>query len=408
MGGMRVGIDVGGTFTDVVLIDVSGGRTLYAKVLTTPANPAEGVMRGIARILEIAGVTMAHLDYVVHGHGTTIGTNALIERKGAPTGLVTTEGFRDVLEIARIERPDEGLYDFNVDTPAPLVPRSLRLGVRERIGAKGEIVTPLVEEDARRAARLFRENGIRTVAVSTLFSFKNPVHERRIREIFREEHPEALVSLSSEIAPEFREFERTSTTVINAYLAPIVERYLGTLQRLLAETYGEVEIRIMQASGGAVSAEMARSRAVATVNSGPAGGAVGSCFFGRLAGEERLITIDMGGTSFDIGLVDDGKPRITSDGKFEGYPVRVQQVDVHAIGAGGGSIAWIDRGGALCVGPRSAAAEPGPACYGRGGELPTVTDANLVLGRIAPDYFLGGEMRLHPELAASSNRRHDA
>lgn len=405
---MRVGIDVGGTFTDVVLIDDESGKIYYTKTLTTPSNPAQGVLNGIEKILGIAGATMADLDYMVHGHGTTIGTNALIERKGARTGLITTEGFRDVLEIARIERPDEGLYDFNVDTPEPLVPRYLRLGVKERIGSKGEVVTPLDEEDARRAVRYLKSQGVQTIAVCTLFSFLNPSHEQRIKAICQEEFPEAFVSLSSEVAPEFREFERTSTTVLNAYLQPIVQRYIETLDRMLREQYGPVEVRIMQASGGAITAEMAKYKAVNTVNSGPAGGAVASCFMGRLTGDLKLITVDMGGTSFDIGLVEDGQPRVTSDGSFEGYPVKIPALDVHAIGAGGGSIAWIDRGGALNVGPQSAAADPGPACYGLGGEQPVVTDANLVLGRLNPDYFLGGEMRLYPEKAREAVRKHIA
>lgn len=405
---MRVGIDVGGTFTDVVLIDDQTGKIYYTKTLTIPSNPAQGVLNGIEKILGIAGATMADLDYMVHGHGTTIGTNALIERKGARTGLITTAGFRDVLEIARIERPDEGLYDFNVDLPEPLVPRYLRVGVRERIGSTGEVVTPLDEEDARRAVRYLKAQGVQTIAVCTLFSFLSPSHEQRIKAICQEEFPEAFVSLSSELAPEFREFERTSTTVLNAYLQPIVQRYIETLDRMLREKYGQVEVRIMQASGGAITSEMAKYKAVNTVNSGPAGGAVASCFMGRLTGDLKLITVDMGGTSFDIGLVADGQPRVTSDGHFEGYPVKIPALDVEAIGAGGGSIAWIDRGGALNVGPQSAAADPGPACYGLGGDRPVVTDANLVLGRLNPDYFLGGEMKLYPERAREAVRRHVA
>ncbi|HBY93596.1 MAG TPA: hypothetical protein DEP84_06440, partial [Chloroflexi bacterium] len=379
---MRVGIDVGGTFTDVVLIDDTTGKISYTKTLTTPGNPAQGVLNGIEKILGITGATMADLDYMVHGHGTTIGTNALIERKGAKTGLITTAGFRDVLEIARVERPDEGLYDFNVDIPEPLVPRYLRIGVKERIGSQGEVVTPLDEEDARRAVRFLKSQGVQTIAVCTLFSFLNPSHEQRIKAICQEEFPEAFVSLSSQVAPEFREFERTSTTVLNAYLQPIVQRYIETLDRMLRETYGPVEVRIMQASGGAITSEMAKYKAVNTVNSGPAGGAVASCFMGRLTGDLKLITIDMGGTSFDIGLVEDGQPRVTADSSFEGYPVKIPALDVEAIGAGGGSVAWIDRGGALNVGPQSAAADPGPACYGLGGDQPVVTDANLVLGRL--------------------------
>ncbi|MBI5035256.1 MAG: hydantoinase/oxoprolinase family protein [Chloroflexi bacterium] len=405
---MRIGIDVGGTFTDIVLIDDQRKKIHYTKTLTIPKNPAQGVLNGIEKMLRMANATMADLDYMVHGHGTTIGTNALIERKGAMTGLVTTAGFRDVLEIARIERPDEGLYDLTVDTPEPLVPRYLRAEVTERVGAHGEIVCPLDEASVVQAAKYLKAQGVSTIAVCLLFSFLNPKHEQRVKEICREIYPEAFVSISSEICPEFREFERTSTTVINAYLQPIVERYIRNLTAMLNEKYGTVEVRIMQASGGAMSAETARDHAVNIVNSGPAGGAVAGAFIGKLLGDKQLMTVDMGGTSFDIGLIIDGVPRVSSEGKFEGYPVKIPAVDVHAIGAGGGSIAWIDKGGALNMGPQSAAADPGPACYGLGGELPVVTDANLVLGRLNPDYFLGGEMKLYPDKARAAIEKYIA
>jgi len=405
---MRIGIDVGGTFTDIVLIDDKGKKIHYTKVLTVPKNPAQGVLNGIDKMLRMANANMADLDYMVHGHGTTIGTNALIERKGAKTGLITTAGFRDVLEIARIERPDEGLYDLTVDTPEPLVPRYLRVEVDERVGAHGEVVHELDEASVVRAAKYLKEQGAETIAVCLLFSFLNPKHEQRVKEICREIYPEAFVSISSEICPEFREFERTSTTVINAYLQPIVERYIRNLTAMLNEKYGKVEVRIMQASGGAMSAETARDHAVNIVNSGPAGGAVAGAFIGTLLGDKQLMTVDMGGTSFDIGLIIDGVPRVSSEGKFEGYPVKIPAVDVHALGAGGGSIAWIDKGGALNMGPQSAAADPGPACYGLGGDLPVVTDANLVLGRLNPDYFLGGEMKLYPDKARAAIEKHIA
>ncbi|MFQ5594046.1 MAG: hydantoinase/oxoprolinase family protein [Anaerolineae bacterium] len=402
---MRLGIDVGGTFTDVVLIDDRSGQIHYTKVLTTPRNPAEGVMSGIEKILADTGSTMDQVGYIVHG--STIGTNALIERKGAKTGLITTEGFRDVLEIARIERPAAGLYDMSVDLPDPLVPRYLRCEVRERVGADGQVVTPLDEGSVRQAVQYLKDEGVESIAVCLLFSFLNPAHEQRVGEICRELYPEAYVSLSSQIAPEFREYERSSTTVINAYLQPIVVRYLDSLVQQLEGQYGAVDpstgsgqaLRIMQASGGSMTVDVARVDAVHTVNSGPAGGVVASSYVGRLVGDTQLVSVDMGGTSFDIGLVDQGQPRVHSEGEFEGLPVKMPMVDVHAIGAGGGSIAWIDKGGALNVGPMSAGAAPGPACYGLGGEESTVTDANLVLGRLNPDYFLGGEMVLHPDLA---------
>jgi len=405
---MRIGIDVGGTFTDVVLIDDQRGKIHYTKTFTTPKNPAQGVLNGIEKILNIADASIADLDYMVHGHGTTIGTNALIERKGARTGLLTTRGFRDVLEIARVERPDEGLYDFLVDLPAPLAPRFLRAEVDERVDAHGSVVRPLDEDSVVRAVNYLKAQRVETIAVALLFSFLNPAHEQRVKEICNEIYPEAPVSLSSSICPEFREFERTSTTVINAYLQPIVERYLKNLTAMLNEKYGAVQVRIMQASGGAISAEAAREHAVNIVNSGPAGGAVAGAFIGGLIGDKYVMTVDMGGTSFDIGLVIDGVPRISSEGKFEGYPVKIPAVDVHALGAGGGSIAWVDAGGALNVGPQSASSDPGPACYGVGGELPTVTDANLALGRLNPDYFLGGEIKLYPERAYAAIQKHVA
>jgi N-methylhydantoinase A len=403
---MRISIDVGGTFTDIVLIDDVSGDIAYTKVLTTHQNLAEGVIRGIDKILGMASTSFDQVDYMVHG--TTIGTNALIERKGARTGLITTQGMRDVLEIGRIERPDAGLYDIFIDTPAPLVPRHLRREVSERVGADGEVVIPLEESSARREVSFLKEQAVESVAICFLFSFRNPAHERRMREICQSMFPEATVSISSEIAPEFREFERTSTTVINAYLAPVVGRYLDNLEGQLQQRYGQVDLRIMQASGGSMTREMAKHRAVNIVNSGPAGGALAAAYVAQLTGDPQVISVDMGGTSFDVGVIDHGEPRVAPESRFEGFPVKVPILDVQAIGAGGGSLAWIDQGGALNVGPESAGSEPGPACYGRGGDRPTVTDANLVLGRLNPDYFLGGEMKLYPDLAEKAIRQHVA
>jgi N-methylhydantoinase A len=401
---MRISIDVGGTFTDVVLIDDATGQIHYTKVLTTHGNLAEGVIAGIDRILGMVGTSFDRVDYLVHG--TTIGTNALIERRGARTGLITTEGMRDILDIGRIERPDGGLYDIFVDTPQPLVPRYLRREVRERVGADGAVVIPLDEGTARKEVRFLKEQAVESVAICFIFSFRNTAHEQRVHEICQEMFPEATVSISSEIAPEFREFERTSTT--SAYLQPVLDRYLDNLERQLKERYGKVDLRIMQASGGSMTTEDTRRRAVNIVNSGPAGGALAAAYVGKLTGDEQIIGVDMGGTSFDIGLIDRGEPRVAPESQFEGFPVKMPILDVHAIGAGGGSLAWIDQGGALNVGPESAGSEPGPACYGLGGERPTVTDANLVLGRLNADYFLGGEMKLYPELAEKSIQEHVA
>ena len=403
---MRIGIDVGGTFTDIVLIDDATGRISYTKTFTTPRRLAQGVMDGIAKIIKMTNSSMDQVDYLVHG--TTIGTNAIIERKGVKTGLITTEGFRDVLEIGRVQRPAAGLYDFSVDNPPPLVPRYLRLGVRERVGSDGKMVMPLNEDDVVRAVKFFKREKVESIAVSLLFSFLNSRHERRVRDIIDRIHPGCYVSLSSDIAPEFREYERTSTTVLNAYLLPIVERYIESLEGELNSAYGRVDLRIMQASGGSMTAQAARSHAVHTINSGPAGGAVAGSFIGSLVGERQLITVDMGGTSFDIALIDEGVPQLTSEGTIVGYPMKIPVIGITTIGAGGGSIAWIDQGGALNVGPMSAGAEPGPACYERGGDRPTVTDANLILGRLNPDYFLGGEIKLNYRLAEMAIKEHVA
>ncbi|MHC5019570.1 MAG: hydantoinase/oxoprolinase family protein [Planctomycetota bacterium] len=397
---MRIGVDVGGTFTDVVLAGGPGGATRAVKVLTTPAAPADGVLQGIAKVCGVAEAQAKDVAEIIHG--TTLGTNALIERKGAKTALLTSAGFRDVLEIGRIQRPDEGLYDVNVDTPLPLVPRYLRLEATERVGSKGEVVTPLDEATVQAAAEVLKREGVEAIAVTFLFSFLHPEHEERTAAILADALPGVAVSLSSKVAPEFREFERTSTTVIDAYLKPKMDGYLATLSERVAGEVGDAELRIMQASGGSMALSAARARPIRTVNSGPAGGAVAAALVSQVCGVDQVVAVDMGGTSFDISLVTGGKPTVATEGKFEGYPVKMPLLDTTAIGAGGGSIAWIDRGGALNVGPESASSVPGPACYGRGGERPTVTDANVVLGRINPEYFLGGEMQLDLEAARNA------
>lgn len=396
-GRYRVSIDVGGTFVDAVLADLNGKRLTAVKVPTTPVDRAIGVMNGIMSVCAAANVDPQHVVEVVHG--STTGTNALIERTGARVGFLTTEGFRDVLEIGRVMRPMEGLYDITVDRPKPLVPRHLCLEAIERIGAGGSVVTPLDEASIRAAAAQFKAADVQAIAICFLFAHLNPSHEARAAEILAEVLPGLPISLSSEISPEYREYERASTTVMNAYLAPVMRHYLQNLEDRLKSEIGGARLAVIQANGGSTSVDFAKSRAVTTVNSGPAGGVVAAAFYGQLHGRKQILSVDMGGTSFDIGLIEEGASRVTTEGAFQGLPVKIPIIDLHIIGAGGGSAAWIDAGGALNVGPRSAGAQPGPACYGRGGTEPTVTDANVVLGRLNPENFNAGRMRLDLEAA---------
>jgi len=394
---MRISIDVGGTFTDVILVDENKGVFKYAKTPTTHHDLAEGVLKGLQEILHISGRSIGDVDYLIHG--TTIGTNAIVEGKGAKVGLITTEGFEDVLEIRRVARPKEAAFDFEVDNPPPLIPRYLRKGVVERTNSKGQVFTPLAEDSVRKAVDFFIREKVEAIVISFLFSFLNPRHEQRTAEICREMFPQALISLSSEICPEFREYERTCTTVMNGYLGPVIKQYMDHLMERLRETYGEIRLHIMQSNGGSMTAEVARDHAAHLINSGPAGGAIATAFICRLIGREMAIGADMGGTTFDISIIDKGMPKTTTWGGVTEYPIKLPMVDLKTIGAGGGSIAWVDKGGVLDVGPRSAGSNPGPACYGWGGMLPTVTDANLVLGRLNPGYFLGGKIPLYLEKA---------
>jgi len=370
--GASVGVDVGGTFTD--LVAVVDGELVTAKVPSVPGRQAVGV----AAVLAASGVGAVD----VLAHGTTVATNALLERRGARTALVTTEGFRDVIEIGRQARAS--LYDLTAHGPPPLVPRELRFTVRERIGPEGVLV-PLDEASLAAAVDALRRAQVEAVAVCLLFSFLHPEHELRVGEALRAALPGVRVSLSAELLPEFREYERCSTTVANAYLAPALAAYLGEL---------EPAPLVMQSSGGVVDAATAAERPAACVLSGPAAGVAGAAFVAALDGVEDVLTFDMGGTSTDVAAVLGGEALVTSESVVAGVPIRFPMVDVHTIGAGGGSIAWLDEGGALRVGPRSAGAEPGPACYGRGGEEPTVTDASLALGYLADGAVLGGEVVL--------------
>jgi N-methylhydantoinase A len=392
MAAARIGIDVGGTFTDATLFDAETGRLFSAKAFTTPADRSQGVIDAIRAVLAEANVASSQVREVVHG--STTGTNALIERTGAKTGLLVTAGFRDVLEIGRVMRPAEGLYDMMVDRPPPLVPRHLCVEARERIGPRGEVLLALDDASVEQAAVVFARHGVAAVAICFLFSFLNPEHERRAAALLARRLPGVAISVSHLISPEYREYERASTTVMNGYLTPVMSAYLDRLQPRLDEVAPGAKLFIIQANGGATTVANARSRAVATVNSGPAGGVMAAAWYGRAHGRDRIVSVDMGGTSFDIGLVENGVSQLTTEGNFQGLPVKLPIIDLHIIGAGGGSVAWIDAGGALNVGPRSAGAEPGPACYGRGGSEATVTDANLVLGRLDPKLFHGGRTAL--------------
>ena len=404
----RLGVDIGGTFTDATLVDESSGRLWNAKVSSTPGDPAQGFLTATRQILARAGLAPESLRYVVHA--TTVATNAIIEGKVAPTALITTEGFRDILEIARQIRPS--LYDTLFEKPQPLVPRDRCFGVPERLDATGAVITPLDEAALPRIAAIIQEAGIESVAVCFLHSYLNPEHERQAGELLRAHAPDVAVSLSSEVAPEIREYFRASTTVINAALRPIVSRYLESIEARLRALGIPSELLVMQSSGGLMTFGDARRRPVFMVESGPAAGVITAAHLGEALGYQNVISFDMGGTTAKVGLVQDGAPRITKDyevgsvaqpgsGGFRagGYPIRTPVIDLVEIGAGGGSIAWVDPGGVLRVGPRSAGADPGPACYGQGGAEPTVTDANLVLGRLNPGHLLGGDLKLDGELA---------
>jgi N-methylhydantoinase A len=383
---MKIGIDIGGTFTDFVIFDEKSGEFRTFKRLSTPADPSESVLKGLEELRsQQADALDAGEEELAIVHGSTVATNALLERKGAVTALVTTRGFRDVLAIGRQVRSD--IYDFFSDRPAPLIPAERRLEVSERVDHNGRALVPLQADELPRLVEALQALGVESVAVSLLFSFLHPEHEQAIAEHLRAAG--FFVSPSHEILPEFREYERTSTTVINAYVSPIMDRYLGRLEREL----GADDFRIMQSNGGSIHAQQARSQAVRSILSGPAGGVVGAQFVAAAAGFDQIITFDMGGTSTDVSLCA-GEIQVTSEGEVGGLPIRIPLIDIHTVGSGGGSIAAVDAGGALRVGPESAGADPGPVCYGQGGTAPTVTDANLILGRLAPDYFLGGRMGL--------------
>ena len=400
----RLGVDIGGTFTDLVVIDEATGTARVGKVLTTTKDPAHGVEEGIHALLDEAGVRSDAVRAVVHG--TTLATNALIERKGAKTALLTTEGFRDALEVRREGRYD--MYDLFIDPPPPLVPRHLRREVPERLLADGSILKTLDEAAARRALAELAREGVEALAICLLHAYVNPAHERRLSEIAREVSPGLSVSCSSEVVPEIREYERASTTCANVYVAPLMARYLEDLERRLAALGIDGQLYIMQSSGGTALPPLARRLPVRLVESGPAAGALAAAQAARERHEPKLLSFDMGGTTAKACVIDDGVPLVGREfevaradrfKKGSGLPIRVPVIELIEIGAGGGSIARVDRMGLLKVGPDSAGADPGPACYTLGGRHPTVTDADLLLGYLDAEFFLGGRMRLDREAA---------
>ncbi|HEV2314738.1 MAG TPA: hydantoinase/oxoprolinase family protein [Candidatus Acidoferrales bacterium] len=392
---MRIAIDTGGTFTDCVF--ARGSELRILKVLSTPENPARAIAEALAKIGNDAQMADAALELTC---GTTVGTNALLERRGGRVALVTTAGFEDVIEIGRQARPK--LYDFFVERPKALVPRERRFGLRERVSAEGRAILRPSNAELARIVRLVEKSNAEAVAVCLLFSFANPAHEMQITKRLRSAG--FHVSVSQEIFPEFREYERTITTIENAYLLPVMSSYLGEIDKLASRhaksnrVRGASRVRVMQSNGGIISAATAAREPVHTILSGPAGGVLGAQYVAELAGFPRIITFDMGGTSTDVALLD-GALRTTNESEVAGLPVAVPMLDIHTVGAGGGSLARFDRGGALRVGPESAGADPGPICYGRGAK-PTVTDAHLILGRIVPEGFLGGDFRLDLERAS--------
>ena len=392
-----IGIDIGGTFTDVVAIDDAGTQHI-AKLPSTRADPSAAVREALTRLLPQWGIAPGTVSSFAHG--TTVATNAVLERKGARLGLLTTAGFEDVIEIGRQNRRQIYELLLKPETPSFLAPGARRRGVVESIGPDGAVVTALDTASLAAAVDALVADGVEAVAVSFLFSFVNPAHEQRAAEFIRARHPALVVSISSEVDPAFREYERSVVTAFDAYVKSGLDRYLAAMERDLKGAGVPAPLQIMQSRGGICSARIARQRPIRLFLSGPAAGVVGARAAGRSVGHEDLITVDIGGTSCDIALISKGQPVIRPDGLLDGFRIRVPMVDVNSIGSGGGSIAWIDTGGGLRVGPQSAGADPGPACYGRGGSEATVTDASIVLGYLDPAYFAGGTLNLDPALAA--------
>ncbi|RWZ58324.1 hydantoinase/oxoprolinase family protein [Labedella populi] len=403
----RVGVDTGGTFTDVCLYDDESKAIVVGKISSTPADPGRAVRDGVSALIarvvgaDEAGGAMGRIDYFAHG--TTVATNALLQGRGARTGLITSAGFRDLLELGRQRRPK--LYDLEAQKPVALAPRDLRIEVAERVRYDGTVDTPLDLEEVRAAAVSLREAGVEAVSVCFLYSYLNPAHESAVRAVLEEELPGVFLSISHEVLPEFREYERLSTVIINSFIGPVMEGYLSRLRHGLAADGLRVEPKVTQSNGGVMSFVTAEKMPVRTVLSGPSTGVVGAARLSAQSGIDDIITFDMGGTSSDVALVTDARPTSATGMDLDGRPVRAPMLDINTVGAGGGSIAWIDDGGHLKVGPQSAGADPGPACYGRGTTEPTVTDANVVLGILNQESLLGGAMPIDASLSFAAVER---
>jgi N-methylhydantoinase A len=393
---VRIGIDTGGTFTDVVAVDEATGRTTTTKTPSTPADPAEGFLTGVRKVLDLLGLDGGAITAV--SHGTTVATNQLLEGRLDRIGFITTEGYESVLEIARQSVPDGYGNSYFWVKPPRIVPADLVRTVRGRLDPRGGEVRPLDEDDARAAARFLRDAGVTTIGVCLLHSYANDAHERRVLEVLREEHPDAVVSISSEVLREYREYERSVTTLVDAAVKPRVGAYVTAIRERLDGIAPGVPFYVMKSNGGVLSAEEVVHQPITTMLSGPAAGALGAALVAGAAGFDRVLTCDGGGTSTDVTVVVDGEPALTTEGSVGAYPSKIPMIDVVTVGAGGGSIAWLSPEGTLKVGPRSAGADPGPICYPEGGSEPTVTDAHVVLGRIPP-HLLGGEIPLSVEAA---------
>lgn len=395
---LRIGIDTGGTFTDIVCVDAASGAVSVTKVPSTPANPALGLVAGVEKILREVGATE---DSIVGlAHGTTVATNALLQGSIESLGLIVTSGFRHVLEIARQAVPDGYGNSYFWVKPERPVPLEMIREVGGRLNFKGEELRPLVEADVREAARFFKRKNIRAIGVCLIHAYANDTHEKRVLEILREEYPEGTVSISSQVLPEYREYERTVTTLVDAFVKPYMDRYLRRVKDALGDSLGKKPFLVMQSNGGVMSAGQVVNKPITTALSGPAAGVLGSAVIAKLAGFENIVTLDAGGTSTDLSLIERGVPHLTNAGSVGPFPVRIPMIDIETIGTGGGSIAWVSREGHLKVGPKSAGADPGPMCYPKGGDQPTITDANLVLGRL-PAALIGGGIALDVERATA-------